>query len=598
MSQPTVPPGERNAGPDRGGTESGPGAEDRTRLLDLLQERLRFETLLSRFSADFINLPPEAVDGQIERGLRQIVEFLGIERSSLAQFSEDGRELVVTHSYTIPGFAPFPRVNLAAVWPWYTAQIRRGEVLRFTRLPEEAPPEAAREREHVTRAGGPRSHLAIPFKVGEAILGGIGFGSFRREIDWSDDLVRSLQLVGEVFANALARKRADLVLRESEARLRSLLESTKAVPWAADAESRRFTYVGPQAGALFGYPPDAWYAAGFWADHLHPEDREAALAFRREHDRGQADYEFDYRMTAADGRTVWVHDVVHVVSENGAPRTLRGFLVDVTARRRAEEESRVLREHLARVARATLLGELAASIAHEVNQPLCAIVSNAQAVQRMVAGGFDADEVVEALKDITRDGQRASTVIARIRGFFRKATAERAPVGVNDLVREVSALLRAEMARRGVAVTLALAERLPVVLGDRVQLQQVILNLMANAADAMDRVAREARELVVRSSADESGGVAVAVTDAGVGLDPGNVERVFDAFFTTKPGGLGMGLAICKSIVEAHGGRIGARPNAGRGTTFQFTLPGIPLAGSSPPRSGERVRRGGREGAS
>src|SRR5262249_29260721 len=155
----------------------------------------------------------EQVDGQIERGLQQIVEFLDIERSSLAQFSEDGGELVVTHSYTTPGFIPMPRVNLAALWPWYTAKLRAGELLRCSRLPEGAPPEAVQEKEYFRLRGGPRSHLAIPFKVGEAVLGAIGFSSFRQERDWPDHLVQSLQLVGEVFANALARKRAEEVQR-------------------------------------------------------------------------------------------------------------------------------------------------------------------------------------------------------------------------------------------------------------------------------------------------------------------------------------------------------------------------------------------------
>jgi signal transduction histidine kinase len=448
MSQHAISGGEWSAGLGRVGRESATPTDERSRLLELLDERLRFETMLSRLSADFIHLPAEEIDGQIERGLRQIVEFLDIERSCLTQFSEDGGELWVTHSYTIPGFAPFPHVDLAALLPWYTTQIRRGDVLRLARLPEEAPPEAVHEREQVAREGGPRSHLSIPFRVGESILGGIGFGSFRRELDWPDELVQSLQLVGEVFANALAR-------------------------------------------------------------------------------------------------------------------------------RRAEEKASRLREQLAQVARVTLMGELAASIAHEVNQPLCAIVSNAQAAQRLLAGGFDAAEVGEALQDISQDGQRASAVIARIRGLLQKAPTTRAPVDLNEILREAAALMRVDLARRGIALRLELAEGLPAALGDRVQLQQVILNLMVNAAEAMGPAARGRRELVLRSTRDETGAVVAAVQDSGMGLDPRTAGRVFDAFFTTRPGSLGMGLAICKSIVEAHGGRIWASPNAAGGATFQFTAPGV-----------------------
>jgi two-component system sensor kinase FixL len=707
MSQHTTP--WRETGPDQDQViaVSGANSEDRALVFDLLQERLRFENLLARLSATFIHLPAEQIDSQIERGLKQIVEFLQIERSSLAQFAQDRSELLTTHSYTIPGYSPFPRVDLALIWPWYTEQLRRGEVLRFTRLPEDLPPEAAQEREWCLRGGLPRSHLVIPFQVGDSVLGAIGFGSFRRQRDWPDDLVQSLQLVGEIFANALARKRADLALRESEGRfrlmadtapvliwmsgtdklctyfnkawlaftgrplhhelgegwsegvypddlpgclatyqrafdarrefrmeyrlrrwdglyrwlldlgvprfesdgtfagyigsciditerkqveeelrasetrLRLLLDSTRAVPWVADAQSWQFTYVGSQASNLLGYPAEQWCAdKDFWVQRLHPDDRDEAIAFCRAHCQGDDHFELDYRMVAADGRTVWIHDIVNVIAEKGKPRILSGFLIDVTARRQAQEESRNLREQMRRVGRATVMGELVASIAHEVNQPLCAIVSNAQAGLRMLATeSLNAGETLEVLQDIADDGQRASEILARIRSFLQRTPAAPAPVNLNHPIREVAAMMRSQLAHKGVAVRFELTEPLPSVLGDRVQLQQIILNLMTNGADAMDGIARELRELILRSQEDERG-VTVAVTDAGCGLEPETLAQVFDAFFTTKPASMGMGLAICKSIVEAHGGSISGAANAGAGSTFQFTLPCVREAGS------------------
>jgi signal transduction histidine kinase len=320
------------------------------------------------------------------------------------------------------------------------------------------------------------------------------------------------------------------------------------------------------------------------------------VAFCLEQSQRASNYQFEYRMTAADGRTVWVHDIVNVVSQGGVPRTLRGFLVDVTQQRQAEEESRQLREQFARVGRVSLMGEVAASIAHEVNQPLCAVVSNAQAVQRMLASGrFVVADMREALEDITRDGQRASAVIARIRGFLQKGLALRAPVDVNDLVREVAGLGRSEMALRGVALRLELAADLPPVLGDRVQLQQVVLNLITNGADAMDRVARDLRELVVSSTAGEGDTVRVVVRDAGVGLDPRNCDRIFEPLFTTKAGGMGMGLAMCKTILEAHGGKIWAVPNPDVGTSIQFTLPTAPPAPPASPEEADGGPRGGED---
>jgi signal transduction histidine kinase len=424
--------------------------EEKAELFEQLDGYPKFEAMLARLSAAFINLSATEVDGYIDRGLQLLVEYLDIDRSSLAEFSEDGQELLVKHSYTRPGFSPFPNVNIAPLWPWYTAKIRQGELLRFSRLPDEIPPEAVQEREYYRRGGLPQSHLAIPFKVGHSVLGGIGLGSFRKICDWPDELVQNLKLVAEIFANALARKRAE------------------------------------------------------------------------------------------------------------------------------EKETR-LRDQLVLASRVSLMGELAASIAHEVNQPLCAIVSNAQTARRMLAnGGFSLVEVDETLEDIVRDGQRASAVIARIRGLFNKAPTERTAIDLNQLIREVVNLTRWEMNRRCVLVKMDLANKLPSVLGDRVELQQVILNLMTNAADAMEHVASDRRELVIRSAEDDTKSVVVSVKDHGVGIDTRNSKRLFDSFFTTKPHGMGMGLAICKSITEAHGGRIWGSPNPDGGSTFQFMLPGIP----------------------
>ncbi len=191
----------------------------------------RFEGLLSHLSATFTHLPADRIDDEVERGLAQIVGFLDIERASLAQFSAEGTQLIVTHSHTVPGIPPMPRVDLAAMWPWYTAQIRLGGVVRLPRLPDDLPAEATLERAAFARGGLPISHVAVPFSVGDAVLGGLGFGSYRRILDWSVPLVLRLRLIGEVFANALARK----VALETEAHLRAQL--ARAVPIAPRDEA-------------------------------------------------------------------------------------------------------------------------------------------------------------------------------------------------------------------------------------------------------------------------------------------------------------------------------------------------------------------------
>ena len=219
------------------------------------------------------------------------------------------------------------------------------------------------------------------------------------------------------------------------------------------------------------------------------------------------------------------------------------------------------------------MGELTASIAHEVNQPLSGMVLNANASLRWLAGATpNLDEVREALSRIIRDGNRASDVIAKIRALLRKTDMEKERLDMNDTIREVVALAQGEMRRTGVALRAELEGDLPRVLADRVQLQQVILNLLMNGIEAMSAVTDRSRDLLIRSRQHESDKVLVAVQDSGMGLDPKNMERVFDAFYTTKAQGMGMGLAISRSIVENHGGRLWAVPNDGPGVTFQFTL--------------------------
>lgn len=241
-------------------------------------------------------------------------------------------------------------------------------------------------------------------------------------------------------------------------------------------------------------------------------------------------------------------------------------------RQRAEEELRQKQQELTHIARVVTMGELAASLAHELNQPLAAIVSNAQASQRLVSGQTpDLDEVREALGDIVADGQRAGEIIRRLRAFLKKSEVEHAPLNINEVIQEVVVLLRGSTLK-DLAIRYELAPSLPPVVGDRVPLQQVILNLLLNASEAMSHLHDGEREVVIRTSRNGSETVEVSVQDFGVGLDDANQNRMFDAFFTTKPQGIGMGLPISRSIIEAHGGQLWATPNPDGGATFHFTL--------------------------
>jgi C4-dicarboxylate-specific signal transduction histidine kinase len=269
----------------------------------------------------------------------------------------------------------------------------------------------------------------------------------------------------------------------------------------------------------------------------------------------------------------FVHFSMHLARQLDVNKRLREAAV------REHKQALTLRkmqEELARVTRLTTMGELAASIAHEVNQPISGVVTNGNACLRWLAKEkSDSPNLVEArqaMERIVRDGSRVGQVVQRLRDLFKKAGTEKEPLDINDAIREVTILTQSELESKRVSLRMELADQLPRVSGDRVQLQQVLLNLILNGAEAMSAVEERARDLVIRTHPEEGANVRVEVIDSGAGIDPGQLNKIFDAFYTTKAGGMGMGLSISRSIVENHGGRLSARPNDGHGATFQFTV--------------------------
>jgi len=288
-----------------------------------------------------------------------------------------------------------------------------------------------------------------------------------------------------------------------------------------------------------------------------------------------------------DGEVRTVHSRVDVTRDGaGRPRRMFGTIQDVTRRKRAEESlresERRYREaqtELAHVNRVTTMGQLTASIAHEVKQPIAAVVTSADAGLRWLAANPPGlEEVRDVLDGIIRAGNQASEVINRIRALIRKVPERKASLDINDTILETITLTRSELERHRIALQTELGNGLPRIWGDRVQLQQVILNLVMNAIEAMSEISEGSRELLISTSIDAPGGVIVAVRDSGPGLKPDSLARLFDPFYTTKPAGMGMGLSICRSITEAHGGRLWAAPNTPKGAVFQFTL----LQGGAP----------------
>ena len=306
---------------------------------------------------------------------------------------------------------------------------------------------------------------------------------------------------------------------------------------------------------------------------VHPEDIHSFNEMLDRQRRG-TDYEHDYRLLMPDQSVKYLHVVAHATRDQDGQLEYMAAVQDVTQRRLAEEALAKARSELAHVARVTTLGALTASIAHEVNQPLSGIITNASTCLRMLAADPpNVDGARETARRTIRDGNRASEVITRLRALFSKKHASTETVDLNEAAREVIALSLSELQRNQVILRQELDDDLPPVTGDRVQLQQVILNLLLNASDAMSGIDDRPRLLVIRTERDKDDHVRLSVQDAGTGFDPHGVAKLFDAFYTTKSGGMGIGLSVSRSIIESHRGRLWATPNDGPGATFAFSVP-------------------------
>jgi PAS domain S-box-containing protein len=367
------------------------------------------------------------------------------------------------------------------------------------------------------------------------------------------------------------RRRAEEALRESEERWRAVFDNSAAGIALANP-SGRFLAGNLAYQKMLGYSEKELRELSF-LDITHEDYRDANSELTTELLEGKRQYfEIEKRYRRKDGNLIWVRVHVSLVSgKQITPRFLLAIVDNITERKRAEEALRDAQMTLAHVTRVATLGEMTASIAHEINQPLGALVNNAGAC----LGWLDAENLVEARNSVALvmdDAQRASEIITRIRALVKKASPQKDWLEINQTIREIIGLARNEMQRNGVTLETQLSDDVPLVFADRIQLQQVMLNLMMNAIEAMSQVTGP-RELLISSGADDAKDVVVVVRDSGPGLDSKSLERLFEPFYTTKPQGMGMGLAICRSIMQAHGGRLWAATNRDRGASFHFTLP-------------------------
>jgi len=543
-----------------------------------LEEQLTFERLLSDLSVRFANVAADSIVPEIESALKQLLKFLGFDRSAFWEFVDNDKPYFLC-SAAVEGVEPPLRGPIPPELSWFARELGAGRTV-IIRSDEDLPPDAAEAAEFNRRAG-IRSVLVIPLPVGGRVVAAIGFGALSTTRDWPVEFIARVTVIGEVMAQALARTRSETALRLSETRWRSIFETSTLAITVFD-QNLRYTATNPAFQAMLGYTDQE--LRQLTPLDITAEERgnaDSRLAALRE---GTIDhYVVEKQYRRKDGTVIWGQASVARASQS-EPEMFIGTMIDITESKRAQDNLFATQSELARVAQLTTIGQMAASIAHEIKQPLTSIMMGSSAGQRWLAKKPPNLKEVRACFDLIADnGDRANQVIEGIRAMFQKGRQEKEFVDINQLIRETLELVRSKAQKTRIVLRSDLADNLPPMFGRRIQLQQVMFNLFTNAIEAMDAAADDNRLLVVSSAFRAPRDVLVAVADSGPGLAAENVNRIFDPFFTTKSQGMGMGLSICRSIVEAHDGRLAARSGAERGAVFEMTLPAADMSRLSPP---------------
>jgi PAS domain S-box-containing protein len=521
----------------------------------------------------------QAVSGEIELGkvieslMRIAVEHVGAERGLLILFPKGESRISAeaatrrgTVEVTLRGSGVTPSALPASVLH-YVIRTRQSVI-----LDDAAAPTLFSADAYVQEVR-PRSVLCVPLTKQTKLVGALYLENTLTPRVFTAGRIAMLELLASQAAISLENATLYSELQRSECFLAEGQRISHTGTWSWNLSTGERTW-SDETFRIFGYDPAVSPTLEMILARVHPDDLPLV---QRQIERAPSEekgFDFEHRLLMPDGSVKYVHLVVHAIDDPAGQLEFIGTVMDVTAAKRAEADVSNAQADLANVTRATTLGELAASIAHEVNQPLTAVVSNAEACRRWLNRSTpNLDEARSAVDSIIKNGHLAGEVTRRVRALLNRSDTEKTPLAVNDVVKEAIALVQHELASHRVSIRTELADALPLVDGDRIQLQQVLINLVTNGIEAMQPVTVRPRELVIRTQQDEAHHVLVALTDCGVGIAAENADQLFKAFFTTKSSGMGMGLSICRSIVDAHGGRLLASNNAGPGATFQFVLP-------------------------
>jgi two-component system cell cycle sensor histidine kinase/response regulator CckA len=550
---------------------------ERKRAQEALQYRLEIEGLITTLSTSFIKLATDEIDHGINHGLQRIAEFAGADRSYVFAFYDNFTKMDNTHEWCAEGIEPQIQNSqgfLVKDFPWCEEIIKRFEPIHIPRVAD--PPSEAIEKK-VFQSQQIQSLIVVPMVYGKTLSGFIGFDSVRAEKVWSDDIIALLRIVGEIFANALERKRAEEALRQSEERHRALFEGSAEGILVADIETKEFKYANPAIFKMLGYTEEELKHMSLY--DLHPKQAlEHVLSEFEAQARGSKTLAPNIPCIRKDGATIYADINTTKVFIDGRECNV-GFFTDITERKHTEKEKKKLQAQVHHAQRLECIGILAGGIAHDFNNLLMGIQGN---VSLMLMGMDSTNPYYRRLRNIEKQVQSGARLASQLLGYARKGRYEVKPVDLNQLAEATSATFG--RTRKDIRIRREFAEDLSAIEADRGQMEQVLLNLFVNAGDAMPgggdlilKTMNTTHNDMKRKLYDPKPGnyVLLTVTDTGIGMDKKTMERIFDPFFTTKEmgRGTGLGLASAYGIIEGHGGYIDVESKKGQGTTFNIYLP-------------------------